>query len=112
MPLPAEHLDEPAQLSLSYVKPTYANGFYVVRISPSAPIDQDPEHIVPSELARGHEWEATIEALDARICVKAKAKFAPSTQLQRAEAQVKDTASAGYEAFKEWMWPSRQRSST
>lgn len=112
MPSPAELLDEPAQLSLSYVKPTYANGFYVVRLAPSAPIDQDPEHIVPSEPAGGHEWEATIETLDARVCVKAKAKFAPSTKLQRAEAQVKDTASAGYETFKEWMWPSRQKSST
>jgi len=112
MPFPADPLDEPAQLSLSYVKPTYANGFYVVRISPSAPIEEDPKHIVPSEPFGGHEYEATIESMNARICVKAKAKFAPSTRLQRAEAQVKDTASASYETFKEWMWPSRQRSST
>jgi hypothetical protein len=108
MPYPADPLDEPAQLSLSYVKPTYANGFYVVRISPSAPIEEDPEHIVPSEPFGGHEYEATIESMDARICVKAKAKFAPSTKVQRAEAQVKDTASATYETFKEWMWPSFQ----
>jgi hypothetical protein len=112
MPFPAETLDEPAQLSLNYVKPTYANGFYVVRISPSAPIEEDPKHIVPSEPLGGHEYEATIETMDARICVKAKAKFAPSTKLQRTEAQVKDTASASYESFKEWMWPSRQRAST
>lgn len=112
MPLPAEPLDEPAQLSLSYVKPTYANGFYVVRVSPSALIEEDPKHIVPSEPLGGHEYEATIETLDARICVKAKAKFAPSNKMHRAEAQVKETASASYETFKEWMWPSRQRSST
>jgi hypothetical protein len=31
--------------------------------------------------------------------------------LQRAEAHVKDTASASYEGFKEWMWPSRQKAS-
>ncbi|KAM0722599.1 hypothetical protein Q7P37_002040 [Cladosporium fusiforme] len=111
MPLPADPLDEPAQLSLSYVKPTYANGFYVIRISPSLPLDQDPEHIVPSEPAGGHEYEATIETLDARICVKGKAKFQPSTKLQRAEAQVKDTASASYDTFKEWMWASRQKAS-
>jgi hypothetical protein len=111
MAFPADILDEPAQLSLSYVKPTYANGFYVVRISPSAPIEEDPKHIVPSEPMGGHEYEATIETMDARICVKAKAKFAPSTNLQRAEAHVKDTASASYEGFKEWMWPSRQKAS-
>lgn len=112
MPLPKDPLDEPAQLSLSYVKPTYANDFYVVRVAPSAPIEEDPKHIVPSEPLGGHEYEATIETLDARVCVKAKAKFAPSNKLQRAEAQVKDTANASYESFKEWMWPSRQRSST
>ena len=48
MPLPADPMDEPAQLSLSYVKPTYANDFYVIRIAPSAPIEEDPKHIVPS----------------------------------------------------------------
>lgn len=112
MPLPAEPLDEPAQLSLSYVKPTYANGFYVVRVSPSAPTEEDPQHIVPSEPLGGHEYEATIETLDARICVKAKAKFAPSNKMQRAEAQVKEATNGSYETFKEWMWPSRQRSST
>lgn len=112
MPFPVDPLDEPAQLSLSYVKPTYANGFYVVRISPSAPIEENPKRIVPSEPIGGHEYEATIETMDARICVKAKAKFAPSTKLQRAEAQVKDTANASYETFKEWMWPSRQKAST
>lgn len=112
MPLPADPMDEPAQLSLSYVKPTYANGFYVIRISPSVPLEEDPKHIVPSEPSGGHEYEATIETLDARICVKAKAKFEPSTKLQRAETQVKEIAGASYESFKEWMWPSRQKSST
>lgn len=112
MPLPADPMDEPAQLSLSYVKPTYANGFYVIRISPSVPLEEDPKHIVPSEPSGGHEYEATIETLDARICVKAKAKFEPSTKLQRAETQVKEIAGASYDSFKEWMWPSRQKSST
>lgn len=112
MPLPVDPLDEPAQLSLSYVKPTYANGFYVIRVSPSEPLDEDPKHIVPSEPIGGHEYEATIETLDARICVKSKAKFHPSTRTQRAETQVKDAATASYETFKEWMWPSRQKSST
>jgi hypothetical protein len=112
MPLPADPMDEPAQLSLSYVKPTYANDFYVIRIAPSAPIEEDPKHIVPSEPLGEHEYEATIETLDGRICVKAKSKFAPSTKLQRAEAQVKESASASYDSFKEWMWPSRQKSTT
>lgn len=110
MLLPASEIsDEPAQLSLSYVKPTYANGFYVIRVAASAPIDQDPEHIVPSEPAGGHEYEATLESMDARVLVKAKGKFKPSSPLQRAEGKVKDAVSGSYETFREWMWPSRQK---
>lgn len=109
MPLPAKPADEPSQLSLSYVKPTYANGFYVMRVAPGAPIDEDPEHIVPSEPAGGHEYEATLESMDARILVKAKGKFKPSSGLQRAEGKVKEAVGGSYETFREWMWPSRQK---
>lgn len=109
MPFPAEPADEPAQLSLSYVKPTYANGFYVIRVAPGAPIDEDPEHIVPSEPAGGHDWEATLESMDARILVKAKGRFKASSGLQRAEEKVKGAVGGSYETFKEWMWPSRQK---
>lgn len=108
---PATKLDEPAQLSLSYVKPTYANDFYVIRVQPSLPLDQDPAHVVPSEPKGGHEFEATLETMDAKTCVKAKATFAPSGTLQRAEEKVVEVAKTSYSDFKEWMWPSRQRSS-
>lgn len=109
MLLPPPAYEEPKQLSLSYVKPTYANAFYVVRVSPTLRLDQEPEHVVPPEPASGtHEWEATLETLDARVLVKAKAKLAPSTRLERMERRVGDGTRWSYEQFKEWMWPSRQ----
>jgi len=58
--------DDPAQMSLSYVKPTYANNFYVVRVGPSLDLEQDPEHIVPSQPAGGEDYEATLEAMDGK----------------------------------------------
>lgn len=109
---PTEKPQEPSQMSLSYVKPVYAHDFYVIRVSPPAiPLDQDPEHIVPSEPAGGHEYEATLETMDARICAKAKAKFAPSTAMQRAGERVSEGVHDTYAEFKEWMWPSRQKNS-
>jgi len=116
MPLPVTKPTEPAQLSLSYVKPTLANNFYVIRVQPALYSDDDqlghdPEHIVPAEPRGGHEYEATLETLDARICVKAKASFEASSALQRAEERVVEGARGGYEHFREWMWPSRQRDS-
>lgn len=103
--------DEPAQLSLTYVKPTHANNFYVVRVSPGIGLDQDPSVVVPKETAGRHDFEATLESLDARICVKAKAEFKASSALQRAESEVADVAKRSYAELREWLWPSRQRSS-
>ena len=113
MLLPAMTPEEPKQLSLSYVKPTYANGFYVVRVSHALNLDTDPAGIVPSEPASGrHEYEATLETLDARILVKAKARLAPSTRRERVEARITESAGWSYDQFKEWMWASRQKAST
>ncbi|KAK0248429.1 hypothetical protein LTS09_016409 [Friedmanniomyces endolithicus] len=106
---PVERHGEPAQLSLSYVKPTHANNFYVIRVSPSMDLDQDPEHVVPSEPTGGHEYEATLETLDAKVCVKAKIKFAPSSTLQRVEDEVTVAAKTSYADFRHWLWPSRQQ---
>ncbi|KAK5128994.1 hypothetical protein LTR85_000327 [Meristemomyces frigidus] len=109
--VPTTKPDEPAQLSLSYVKPTMANNFYVIRVQPSLELDQQSEEIVPSEPTGGHEYEATLETLDVRVCVKAKARFAASSTLGRVEAKAVATAKTSYSEFKEWLWPSRQRSS-
>ncbi|KAK6440816.1 hypothetical protein LTR95_002971 [Oleoguttula sp. CCFEE 5521] len=106
-------VEEPAQLSLSYVKPTYANAFYVVRVGRSVPLDQDPSHVIPPEPADGrHEFEATLESLDSKTCVKAKAHFKASSRLHEAERRVENAVAGSYEAFKEWMWPSRQQAMT
>ncbi|KAK3071396.1 hypothetical protein LTR53_008708 [Teratosphaeriaceae sp. CCFEE 6253] len=107
---PAVQPDEPAQLSLSYVKPTHANRFYVIRVSPSIDLEDDPQHIVPAEPTGGHEYEATLETPEGQICVKAKAKFAPSSALRRAEDEVMGLAKSGYAEFKKTLWPSRQAS--
>jgi hypothetical protein len=108
---PASTPDEPAQLSIGYVKPTYANNFYVVRVVPTMPQEKDPENIVLSEPYGGAEYEATLETLDGKTCVKARARFAPSTAVQRTARDVSSGARSSYESFKEWMWPSRQKQS-
>ena len=101
----------PAQLSLSYVKPTYANNFYVVRASPSQELEEDPAHVVPSEPRGGHDYDVVLETMDARTCVKAKVRFAPSSTAQRVEDAVEAAAKNSYATFREWMWPSRQKTS-
>ncbi|KAK0304114.1 hypothetical protein LTR82_017328 [Friedmanniomyces endolithicus] len=106
---PVERHGEPAQLSLSYVKPTHANNFYVIRVSPSLDLDQETEHVTPPEPRGGHEYEATLETLDAKICVKAKIKFAPSSALHRVEDEVMNAAKTSYADFRHWLWPSRQQ---
>ncbi|EMC94860.1 hypothetical protein BAUCODRAFT_36137 [Baudoinia panamericana UAMH 10762] len=113
---------EQLSLSLSYVKPTYANNVYVVRVSPSIDLAQEEKpHVVPDEpmgsSAAGTEYEATLETMDGRILVKAKARFAPPSRsgdstLQRMEEEVAEVGRKTYTEFKEWMWPSRQQQSS
>lgn len=102
---------EPAQMSLNYVKPTFANNFYVVRVAPAIPLDEKPDAVQPLDVHGGPEWEATLETLDAKTCVTAKARFAPSTSVQRTEASLARGARRSYADFKQWMWPSRQEGS-
>lgn len=108
---PASTPSEPAQLSLNYLKPTFANKFYVIRIAPPIPLDDEPEAVKPWEVHGGHEWEATLETMDAKTCVTARARFAPSTSVQRTEDKVADGVKKRYADFRQWMWPSRQESS-
>ena len=108
---PAERHDEPAQLSLSYVKPTHANRFYVIRVSPCMDMQQSAEDPIPLEPHGGQEYEATLETLDALVCVKAKVKFAPSNYtLRRTGNEAAGAAKSNYADFKHWLWPSRQAS--
>ncbi|KAK6434674.1 hypothetical protein LTR95_009140 [Oleoguttula sp. CCFEE 5521] len=107
---PDEAVEEPAQLSLSYVKPTYANAFYVIRVGRAVALDGDPSNIVPPEPAEGHhEFEAMLESMDSKTCVKAKAKFKAHSKVREAEERVENAVEGSYEAFKQWMWPSRQQ---
>ena len=101
---PAAKPAEPSEFCLAYVKPTYANTFYVIRVQPTIPLDETAH-------GEGHEFEATLETMGARTCVKAKAKFAPSSTAQRKGDTVVDGTKGSYEEFKEWMWPSRQKTS-
>lgn len=108
MSAPATTPAEPAQLSLSYAAPTYANSFYVIRVQPAIPHEAGSGTLEPSG---GADFEATLETMDGKTCVKARAKFAPSTAVQQMEAKVAAGAKRSYEDFKEWMWPSRQKQS-
>lgn len=108
---PATTPSEPAQLSLGYLKPTYANKFYVIRVRPALPQDDGDDSVVHVEPIGGATYEATLETLDATTCAKARARFEPSNFTQRAEKEVAGGAKQNYAAFKEWMWPSRQQQS-
>lgn len=109
---PASTPDEPAQLSLGYIKPTYANKFYVIRVVPALPLaDSEAAKMVPTDPYGGAEYEATLETLDATICAKARARFARSTALERTKEKAVGAARQSYEEFKDWMWPSRQKQS-
>ena len=103
---PATTPDEPAQLSIGYVKPTYANQFYVVRVKPAMPREGESE--LTPEPYGGAEYEATLETQDGKVCVKARASFAPSTAKQRIEKDPVGGAKQSYDDFKRWIWPSRQ----
>ena len=106
---PAETPAEPAQMSIGYVKPTYANQFYVIRVKPAIP--QEKESELTPEPYGGAEYEAVLETQDAKVCVKARARFAPSTAIQRAQKKASGGVQQTYDEFKEWMWPSRQKQS-
>ena len=106
---PATVPAEPAQLSIGYVKPTYANQFYVIRVKPAVPKNKESE--LTPEPYGGATYEAVLETQDATLCVKARARFAPSTATQRAQKKISGGVNQSYEQFKEWMWPSRQKQS-
>ncbi|KAI5370773.1 Putative HotDog domain superfamily protein [Septoria linicola] len=96
--------DEPAQLSVDYLKPTYANSFHVIRVQPAWASPDDVRLQI-----QGHEYLAVLETMDGKPCVKATAKFAPRSELEKVEESVKEAVSGWtYSDFKKWMWPSRQ----
>ena len=100
-------------MSLNYVKPTLANGFYVIRVQPAHGLDhgQSEAGAVSLQVQPSHEYEATLETLDAKVCVTAKASFAASSSLQYAGKEGVKGSNTAYAEFREWMWPSRQRNS-
>ncbi|KAL1647946.1 hypothetical protein SLS58_002270 [Diplodia intermedia] len=76
----------PAKLTLTYLAPTMASNFFVLRAAPAPPApapstDLPPQkdmtkRPVPSEerpVDGGEEWSATLQAVQGRVCVKAKA---------------------------------------
>jgi hypothetical protein len=101
--------DEPAQLSLGYLKPTFANQFYVIRVQPA--LSENKDATLTPEPFGGADYEATLETQDGKVSVKARANFKPSTAVQRVQHKPLSGAKQSYEGFKEWMWPSRQKQS-
>ncbi|GME24164.1 aldehyde-activating protein [Neofusicoccum parvum] len=80
---------EPASLTLTYLAPTMASNFFVLRVAPSPPppppdTDLPPQkdmtkRPVPSEERSadgGEEWSGTLAAVQGKVCVKAKAVLA------------------------------------
>ncbi|KXT06163.1 hypothetical protein AC578_1376 [Pseudocercospora eumusae] len=106
IPAPTAVPQEPAQLSVDYVKPTYADNFHVVRVQPAWATEDNVRFGITN-----HEYFATLETMDGKVCVKATAKFDPRSKLERVEETVKETVGWTYKDFKNWMWPSRQEQS-
>ncbi|EME48409.1 hypothetical protein DOTSEDRAFT_48900 [Dothistroma septosporum NZE10] len=102
---PTEIPAEPAQLSFDYIKPTYANHFYTVRVVPSWEGGQVRMPI------QGAEWIATLETMDGKVCVKAAARFERRGVVERmVDGRVGEGGSRLSE-LREWLWPSRQEQS-
>lgn len=106
MSAPTESTSEPVQFSIDYKKPTYANYFHVIRIAPaySQEMQGGVRYGIP-----GAEWTATLETMDAQICVQAAAKFSPRSTAEKVEEKVADVAKWTYDEFRQWLWPSRQQ---
>ncbi|KAF2159544.1 hypothetical protein M409DRAFT_30020 [Zasmidium cellare ATCC 36951] len=105
---PASVLPEPAQVSIDYKKPTYANNFHVIRVRPAYDTDEDVRMPV-----HGHEWIATLEMMDkdATVCVRTTARFDSKGVGERAKGKVQEGVRWSYSELREWLWPSRQRES-
>lgn len=109
--LSTDDFADPSELSLSYVKPTFTENFYLLRVSRALPLAADPAAVVPSEPPDGHhEWEATLESMDGSILVKANASFDHATALGSIDRRVGEVVDQAYGQFRQWMWPSRQGS--
>lgn len=106
MSAPVEATPEPVQFSIDYKSPTYANYFHVIRVTPaySQEMQGGVRYGIP-----GAEWTATLETMDAKICVQAAAKFSPRSTAERVEEKVADVAKWTYDEFRQWVWPSRQQ---
>ena len=111
---PANASDEPSQLSLRYVKPTYANQFFVIRVVPASLEELDPKNFVDDAVSReakgGTGYEATLETLEGKACAIALATFAPSATTQLS-GDTAGSAKLSVAAFRQWMWPSRSEQS-
>lgn len=105
---PAAVLPEPAQVSIDYKKPTYANNFHVIRVRPAYDAEEDVRMAI-----EGHEWVATLEMMDkdATVCVRTTAKFDTKGKVERVIAKGEEGMRWSYREFREWLWPSRQRES-
>jgi hypothetical protein len=67
MTMPSDMPSEPAQMSIDYKKPTYANDFYAIRVTPAFSAEDEAGNVRYG--IKGAEWQATLETLDANICV-------------------------------------------
>jgi hypothetical protein len=106
MACPTTVPQEPAQMSVDYLKPTFTDDFYVIRVQPSWAVDEHVRLNIPDA-----EYIATLETMDDKVCVRAAAKFAPRSELERLEETVQEKTGWSYKEFREWVWPSRQQQS-
>jgi hypothetical protein len=104
------------QLTMNYRKPTKANSFYVVRVTPTTATSDT----APTDKSRAptQAYNATIEQLEGTVCVESQAEVEKSAEVPSSgggssikSSSVK-TVSERYTDFKQSMWPSRQGQTT
>ncbi|KAL5114831.1 hypothetical protein ACEQ8H_007260 [Pleosporales sp. CAS-2024a] len=68
-------VDRPSSISITYAKPTYTLGFYVLRASLSQPQPRLPDLTKQIGSKQSAEIIGTLESIKGHVCVKVKATF-------------------------------------
>ncbi|KAF2237728.1 hypothetical protein EV356DRAFT_529661 [Viridothelium virens] len=102
--------EEPNTLNLSYVKPTLANNFYVIRGMRSVEKVTERDGINPRKPKDGtptsKEIDATLETLDGKILVKARGTFTDAA-IAQTKAEMQRAGKSTWHAFTQSVIPKR-----
>jgi hypothetical protein len=108
-----------SQLVMNYRKPTKANAFYVVRVTPTSSSTTTTTTTSANNKSRTslQPYAATIEQMSGEVCVEGQAEVEGSAEVpgsdggggSKAKAGLEKSVSERYSDFKQSLWPSRQQ---